>query len=321
MLPRGGVACLLENKSVHREPERRRRGKAYCFLPLPLETGLPVHINGHFALDHEARRGLWRDESGGYRTDWNGTLLKDAISSCYLTLLDEVRSFLQLSVSLRASCSRAFLITKLESYETLFPCCGYLSDPYWEILARSVYRGMNGKKLRFLPVVRDVCTQGSVNDVERTWLPPTGTGKDQAFFNNLETNGCFGGGRRDDSVENRQSFERILLQTGLNLVQCSMAVFRAFKNSDVTCCCITPGAVMEFYKTFNSQDPLCKFGSFPIDVGKTPFKESSGVILVLCYCRDDPYFLRNLSGLPLLVTQDNRPFYRYGGHFEFYCFK
>jgi len=306
ILPRGGVACLLKNKSVHKEPERRR-GKAYCFLPLPLETGLPVHINGHFALDHEARRGLWRDESGGYRTDWNNTLLKDVIASCYLTLLDEVRSFLQLPVLLRAnlSCSRAFLITKLESYETLFPCCGNLSDPYWEILARSVYRGMNSKKLRVLPVVRDVCTHGSTNDVELKWLPPTGTGKDQALFNNLETSGCFGGGRKYDSEENRRSFERILLQTGFNLVQFSMAVFRAFSNSEVRCCCITPSVVIEFYKTFNSQDSLCEIGSLPTDVGKTPFKDSSGVILVLRYCRDHPYFLYNLSGLPLLVTQDN----------------
>ena len=306
MLPRGGVAYLLENKSIHKEPERRR-GKAYCFLPLPLETGLPVHINGHFALEHEARRGLWKDESVVYWTDWNSTLLKDVIASCYLTLLDEVRSFLQLPIlpTENLSCSKAFLIKKLEIYEKLFPCCSNLSDPYWEMLARSVYREMNSKKLRFLPVVRDVCTNGSMDGVELTWLPPTGTGKNQAFFNDLETSGCFGFGRKDDSVENRRSLERILLQTGFNLVQFSMAVFKAFYDSEVFCCCITPHNVMKFYKTFNSQDPLCKIGSIPMDVEKTPFKDSSGVILVLRYCRDLPHFLNSLSGLPLLVTQDN----------------
>ena len=301
MLPRGGVACLLENKSIDKEPERRR-SKAYCFLPLPLETGLPVHINGHFALDHEARRGLWKDESGGYRTDWNNSLLKDVIASCYLTLLDEVRSLLQLPILPRAnlSCSKSKLIEKLEFYEKLFPRFINLSDPYWKMLARSVYYGMNGKGLRFLPVVRDVCTCGSMNDVELTWLPPTGTGKNQAFFNDLETSRCFG--RNDD---NRRAFERILLQTGFNLVQFSMAVFTDFKDSEVICCCISPGDVMKFFKTFNSQDPLCKIESFPTNVGQTPFRDSSGVLLVLRYCRDHPSFLDNLSGLPLLVTQDN----------------
>lgn len=26
------------------------RGAAYCFLPLPVQTGLPVHVNGYFEL-------------------------------------------------------------------------------------------------------------------------------------------------------------------------------------------------------------------------------------------------------------------------------
>ena len=152
-------------------------------------------------------------------------------------------------------------------------------------------------------MVRDVCTYGSMNDVELTWLPPTGTGKNQAFFNNLEKNGWFG--RKDDSLENRRAFERILLQMVFNLVQFSMGMFKDFDNSEVRCCCISPGVVMEFYKTFNSQDPHCTIGSLPINVAKTPFKDSSGVILVLRYCKDHPCFLNNLSGLPLLVTRDN----------------
>ncbi|KAJ7380178.1 hypothetical protein OS493_010889 [Desmophyllum pertusum] len=93
MLPRGGVACLLEKKNP-KDPVQRPK-KAYCFLPLPFETNLPVHINGHFALDHEARRNLWIDEvgHGGYRSDWNSALLSDVVASCYLTMLVEVRTF------------------------------------------------------------------------------------------------------------------------------------------------------------------------------------------------------------------------------------
>ena len=39
------------------------QGRAYCFLPLPMPTGLPVHVNGAFALTKN-RRDLWRDEGG-----------------------------------------------------------------------------------------------------------------------------------------------------------------------------------------------------------------------------------------------------------------
>ena len=94
MIPRGGVACLLEKKSK-KHGEAIRKKKAYCFLPLPIETNLPVHINGHFALDHEARRNLWWDEKSGYRSEWNNAILGDVVASCYLTLLDEVRGFYQ----------------------------------------------------------------------------------------------------------------------------------------------------------------------------------------------------------------------------------
>ena len=310
MLPRGGVACLLERKSIRKDTQRK--SKAYCFLPLPLETDLPVHINGHFALDR-ARRGLWRDESGhGYRSDWNSTLLNDVIASCYLTLLDEARSLLELPIqsTVNLRCSKADLVSKLKAYEKLFPRHISVLDLYWQTLVRSVYRGIDNKELRLLPVMRDA-SEGSMHAVELAWLPPTGTGNNRAFFNDLQTHGCFSrkrnvlsAGRKDDSVEDRQCFERILLETGFNLVHFSIAVFQALEYSGVRCNCIRPSSVMEFYKTFNSQDPLCKIGSFPIDVRKTPFKNTNGVILVLRYCKDHRQFLNDLSGLPLLLTQD-----------------
>ncbi|EDO32862.1 predicted protein [Nematostella vectensis] len=81
LLPRGGVATLLDSPSAADK-------KAFCFLPLPFTTGLPVHVNGHFALDHEARRNLWRSESeGDHRGAWNTMLLKSVVAPCYVTLL------------------------------------------------------------------------------------------------------------------------------------------------------------------------------------------------------------------------------------------
>jgi len=67
LLPRGGVAAPLDAAATDRRPARR----AFCFLPLPLKTGLPVHVNAHFALDHEARRCLWPDDDAGAKADWN----------------------------------------------------------------------------------------------------------------------------------------------------------------------------------------------------------------------------------------------------------
>ena len=320
MLPRGGVACLLEKSSTLVEPASKAK-KAYCFLPLPLETNLPLHINGHFALNHESRRNLWRDEAGGYRTDWNNALLGDVISSCYLTLLDEVRGFFHLQISLNSAqsklqCNKDALFTKIYEYEKLFPL--YISEEtYWATLIRSVYRGMDEKGLRLLPVVRGGGSERNDEETQLTWLPPTGEGKEKAFFNNLGASDCFARKPRRPPLESDlekeekqrtgkiRRFEDILLQTGFNLVKFSILVYDALKKSGVESHCVSPSAVMAFYKTFNDDNPLCCVGPTCVHIKNTLFKEIENVLLVLNYCKDDENFLENLSGLPLLATQNN----------------
>ena len=317
LLPRGGVACLLQDVSTESKPLEREH-KAYCFLPLPVETGLPVHINGNFALDHETRRNLWTDKKDHSRIDWNKGLIKHVIASCYLTLLDEVRSFLELPLMkssdfVTLDCRKDDLVENIRYYERLFPLAD-LNSPYWMDLVASVYQGMNYNRMRFLPVVSD-CTSGkSIPKVQLKWLPPTGSGAEKSFFNTLGEDDCFGTKqqreldakeekKRDDM---KKSFEQILLQTGFNLVALKLSVFLAMKYSKVNCCSTSPSAVIEFYKSFSCGGSVCKVGPLPIDVRESPFKSVEGVVLVLKYCKDSEQFLANLSGLPLLVTQDNR---------------
>ena len=318
MLPRGGVACLLQRKSVENEPVQRTK-KVYCFLPLPIETNLPVHINGHFALDHEARTNFWRNESGGYKRDWNNVLMSDIITSCYLTLLDKARSFYHLPVThtseeVTLSCSKDWLAANVDIFERLFPSMAQ-GNPYLITLVKSVYQEMDRKCLRFLPVLRDNTSEDSTPICQLAWLPLTGNGKDKAFFNCLGENDCFSAvqTRRFSESENemerlnakRASFEKILLQTGFNLVTFSLSVFKEAQESGVRPCCVSPSDVIEFYKSFSGEIPLCKVRSLYVDVKDTPFKNVETVTTILTYCKDSDKFLEKLSGLPLLVTQDN----------------
>ena len=318
MLPRGGVACLLQRKSVENEPVQKTK-KVYCFLPLPIETNLPVHINGHFALDHEARTIFWRNESGGYKRDWNNVLMSDIITSCYLTLLDKVRSFYHLPVThtseeVTLSCSKDWLAANVDIFERLFPSMAQ-GNPYLITLVKSVYQEMDRKCLRFLPVLRDNTSEDSTPICQLAWLPLTGNGKDKAFFNCLGENDCFSAvqTRRFSESENemerlnakRASFEKILLQTGFNLVTFSLSVFKEAQESGVRPCCVSPSDVIEFYKSFSGEIPLCKVRSLYVDVKDTPFKNVETVTTILTYCKDSDKFLEKLSGLPLLVTQDN----------------
>ncbi|CAH3194039.1 unnamed protein product, partial [Porites evermanni] len=317
MLPRGGVACILEKNS---KDNVERRKKAYCFLPLPFETDLPVHINAHFALDHEARRNLWRDEGDGYRSDWNNALLGDVVASCYLTLLTEVRAFLKLPVSkdgkpCTLTCSEGEILQSIKAYESIFPLKP-LSDPYWETLVDSLYAEMASNMVRVLPVIRNKISNAvfpeceSRHIVELSWFPPVGQSKRQeAFFNDLAENGPFARlpqrERNEPQTNASRTFEEILLESGFNLVAFSLNLHKTLTRSGIPACTVTPRSVVDFYKSLTSRDPLCKIGSIPCYISETPFRDTFGLILVLLYCKGMANFTDHLPGLPLLLTQDS----------------
>ena len=311
MLPRGGVACPLQTPKVETNQSKRKKKKAYCFLPLPVETGLPVHINGHFALDHESRRGLWPYKADHYGSKWNEALLKDVIASCYLALLDQMRNCHQLPVTQDEEeatiyCSRRTLLNNVAEYEKNFPLV-VSSNPYWTTLVTSVYQEIDRKRLRLFPVVRDKTGDDSKTRYNLTWFPPTGDGKDKAFFVNFGT----AAPQPPLDVEAKRGrigqtdFQQVLHQTGFNLVAFSGPVFMALEKSNVKSCCLSPSAVMDFFKSFGHEDSLCKIGPIPVDVKETQLKNAQTVEIILKYCRDDKEFLKNLPGLPLLLTQDN----------------
>ena len=96
--PAASVACPLRSTgdgqfvptTLGSGPHSRSR--AYCYLPLPVATGLPVHINGVFAL-HSNRRHLSHtieDEKTNIRVEWNNALLEDAVTSAYVQMLTDL---------------------------------------------------------------------------------------------------------------------------------------------------------------------------------------------------------------------------------------
>ena len=61
LIPWGGVAAHIN--SPHRV------GRAFCFLPLPAESGLSVHVHGYFELSSD-RRNIWFGDAVGHINSW-----------------------------------------------------------------------------------------------------------------------------------------------------------------------------------------------------------------------------------------------------------
>ena len=86
LVPWAAVAAELAPKNASdgdaEKTSRERRddaGRAFCFLPLPARTGLPVHVNAYFELSSN-RRDIWFGEDmaggGAARSEWNRALLE-----------------------------------------------------------------------------------------------------------------------------------------------------------------------------------------------------------------------------------------------------
>ena len=180
--PRHGIAAPLEAK--RQEPVEYTRhmtpytpqikpvkfsGQVFCFLPLPLKSNLPVHINGHFVL-HSNRQDLWHPtipDKVDSQTAWNESLFQ-AIASSYANFLlysqphyVTTNSFKQLDKAVKV----------FDHYYEVFPdaTSKSLQTPYLE-LAKNVYKSflnLNSKVLAVIITEKGAtCTPSTKHDSE-----------------------------------------------------------------------------------------------------------------------------------------------------------
>lgn len=95
LVPWGGVAAFVYSSETRPQDNVLREGLAYCFLPLPVKTNLPVMVNGFFELSSN-RRDVWQAGSdmtgdGRTRAEWNLSIMRDVIAPSYLRLLLRLR--------------------------------------------------------------------------------------------------------------------------------------------------------------------------------------------------------------------------------------
>ncbi|XP_059656455.1 uncharacterized protein LOC132303270 isoform X2 [Cornus florida] len=125
LLPWASVAACVSDHSS--DDDVLKLGRAFCFLPLPVKTGMAVQVNGYFEVSSN-RRGIWygadMDRSGKIRSLWNRLLLEDVVAPTFAQLLLGVRGLLG--------------PTKL--YYTLWPT-GSFEEP-WNILVEHIYRNI-----------------------------------------------------------------------------------------------------------------------------------------------------------------------------------
>ncbi|KAK4261932.1 hypothetical protein QN277_004866 [Acacia crassicarpa] len=128
LLPWASVAACISDNSDSLNSDAVRNGRAFCFLPLPVRTGLNVQVNGFFEVSSN-RRGIWygadMDRSGKVRSIWNRLLLEDVVAPSFMHMLLGVKD----------------LLGPTDSYYSLWPI-GSFEEP-WNILVQQIYKNIS----------------------------------------------------------------------------------------------------------------------------------------------------------------------------------
>nr|XP_030738557.1 sacsin isoform X4 [Globicephala melas] len=315
LFPRGGVAaCITHN---YKKPHR-----AFCFLPLSLETGLPFHVNGHFALD-SARRNLWRDDNGvGVRSDWNNSLMTALIAPAYVELLIQLkkRYFPGSDPTLSVLQNTPIHVVKdtLKKFLSFFPVNRLDLQPDLYCLVKALYSCIHEDMKRLLPVVRAPNIDGSDlhSAVIITWINMSTSNKTRPFFDNLLQdelhhlkNADYNITTRKTVAENVYRLKHLLLEIGFNLVyNCDETanLYHCLIDADIPVSYVTPADVRSFLMTFSSPDTNCHIGKLPCRLQQTNLKLFHSLKLLVDYCfKDAEENGIEVEGLPLLITLDS----------------
>ena len=94
------VACSLNGSCEPYSVNGNLSGEVFCYLPLSLSSGLPVHVNCNFAVASN-RRGI---QTAGTTTsdssklvEWNISLMKNVLPEAYVRLLCSLSKMLEMS--------------------------------------------------------------------------------------------------------------------------------------------------------------------------------------------------------------------------------
>ena len=337
LLPRAGIAAVIRPKS-----DVDSCSKAFCFLPLPVATHLPVHVNGHFALN-DSRRNLWQEQTK-FRTSekqqWNEKLIERIVAPAYAKFLLEARTYVELAVT--STSETALVCQQLEDslgwFYGLFPRLTESRDHYWDMLAREVYRhivecrlpllvltdqplpselqsieGYVSSRKRSKPI--DECRGWFIKAPSIQWLP-VATKKETVpalfcayFWNMKETCSLMDVATSLTTDGNLRAYilKCLLLLLGFPVVASPLSVRESFEmidRKDATAT-VSPEAVALFLANHMNLQLGCKLRLG--DVQKTVLRSAAYVSIVLQYLLTPTGIdVTQLKGIPLLVDQNGQ---------------
>ena len=305
--PRHGIAARLHAMasfdSQSSVTSSKLDGQVFCFLPLPISSHLPVHINGHFILN-STRRQLWQTTNPGEddsKSIWNKNILS-AIASSYVNFLKNAHQYYIAKEYTKLS----ILHRDLEKYYSVFPeADAEHLDEVWLALAKECYSKACKLNSTVLAVVKkEQLEEGRQSKFTVSWHPIKSIIPSSQVYFWYEL--CY---------EQKKIVQPVLEAIGMKVTSAPFKL-RKYFNSEIKedankCPAISPSTVYMYYLQFFDQTASSQF---PCDIGSTAFKSVENFKIFTRYIlqRSTLSSLEILEfptppfGCPLLLTADGK---------------
>ncbi|XP_074550553.1 sacsin [Halichoeres trimaculatus] len=294
-LPQAAVAALLNTKGGKTPVSSVTfTGVAFCSLPLPGNTGLPVHINANFEVD-SARRGLWKEDGQSQKSDWNEFLKQNVIAPLYADFLHYIsHTFAGKKASL-ANMEYFFY-----PYLQFWPSVSKDVSQEWHEMIHKVYKSISERGLNMIPVLRSsICKIAGreIREYSFDWCDVRETEPTKALYMAHTFN---------------TEINSILEELGMALVPHSTGmqkVWSGFRAAGIKLKDVNPSTVQTFLRQKPLNDPAKTAKNLPLPITSTLIRDEKRCSKLLNFClKELPGVTKSdsglLNGLPLLLTRD-----------------
>ena len=301
LLPIAGAAVELVESND-------RRSSVSCFLPLPVESGVPAHVHGYFVIDHETRRSLWHDKNSSmcYRTQWNNTLIEDVLTSAYANLFKEVRDIYTTQYQ-----KDTHELTKVErevaNVLALIPCKDTVKSVYWELLAKSFVSQLVQEHYPFLPSFENKDTESQfstfIHRMYHTktvfgWKPYLGVNCNIPAFNTNETS--------SEGMSTLSQINNSLRKIGMTIVKLGKALNDTLEFAGMPVESVSPKSAINFLVTYKEGVPGTCAIKADDEIEETSLENIANLTTILKFIlHDKECFRTHIRSIPVFLDNNN----------------
>ncbi|XP_050714713.1 sacsin-like isoform X1 [Eriocheir sinensis] len=306
LLPHGGVALLLNRHDT--KFEACNYHSTSCYLPLPVRSGLPFSVNGHFALD-QSRHNLWIGYDDA-KSLWNEWLMKELLVPVAVHAVKQLRSE-RFPREDEGYMTEQIYHSKVRVFHSFLPVAYSANPKEWIKFIKWFYEKVRDIEFplfdSFIPEndLKPPSSQPRYHGAEPARENRKGQLRWHAFHASGENLPVFFSTISEQDKDHKVVVPDVLRRLGMKLSSEGMLLRLRAADPQFECPLLSPETALAFLTSWDKdvQDRcLPRVGN---SVADTPFLTSRNVLSVLKYvtkAKDFPS--TSVDKLPLLLTND-----------------